>query len=40
VVSVEERKYKPEFFKLYKSHTQGNSVAEAGAQDVAAGRGK
>ncbi len=35
MVSVEERKYKPEFFKLYKSHTQGNSVAEAGAQDVA-----
>lgn len=35
VVSVEERKYKPEFFRLYKSHTQGNSVAEAGAQDVA-----
>lgn len=35
VVSTEERKYKPEFFKFYKSHTQGNSVAEAGAQDVA-----
>ena len=35
VVSVEERKYRPEFFRLYKSHTQGNSVAEAGAQDVA-----
>ena len=34
VVSTEERKYKPEFFKFYKSHTQGNSVAESAAQDV------
>jgi len=35
VISTEERKYEPQFFKLYKSHTQGNSVAEAGATDVA-----
>lgn len=35
VISTEERKYRPEFFPLYKSHTQGSSVAEAGAQDVA-----
>ncbi|EJL82440.1 zonula occludens toxin [Polaromonas sp. CF318] len=35
VVSTEERKYKPEFFKFYKSHTQGNSVAESAAQDMA-----
>jgi zona occludens toxin len=34
VISTEERKYRPEFFNLYKSHTQGNSVAEALAQDV------
>ena len=34
VISTEERKYKPEIFGLYKSHTQGNSVAEAGASDV------
>jgi zona occludens toxin len=34
VVSTEERKYKPEFFKFYKSHTQGNSVAESAAQDM------
>lgn len=34
VISVEERKYKPEIFPLYKSHTQGNSVAESGASDV------
>jgi zona occludens toxin len=35
VVSTEERKYKPEFFKFYKSHTQGNSVGESAAQDMA-----
>jgi zona occludens toxin len=35
VVSTEERKYKPEFFKFYRSHTQGNSVAESAAQDMA-----
>jgi len=29
------RKYEPHFFNLYKSHTQGNSVLEAGATDVA-----
>ena len=34
VISTEERKYKPEFFSLYKSHTQGNSVAESLATDV------
>ena len=34
VISTEERKYKPEYFVLYKSHTQGNSVAESAAQDV------
>ena len=34
VVSTEERKYKPEFFKFYRSHTQGNSVAESAAQDM------
>lgn len=34
LVSSETRKYRPEFFALYKSHTQGNSVAEAGASDV------
>lgn len=35
VISVEERPYKAQYFPLYKSHTQGNSVAESGAQDVA-----
>lgn len=34
VISTEERKYKPEYFPLYRSHTQGNSVAETSAQDV------
>ena len=33
-ISVESRKYNPAFFGLYKSHTQGNSVMESGAQDV------
>lgn len=33
-ISVEERPYKKQFFPLYKSHTQGNSVAESAAQDV------
>ncbi|MGJ7556086.1 zonular occludens toxin domain-containing protein [Variovorax sp. RB3P1] len=28
------RKYEPHFFGLYRSHTQGNSVLEAGATDV------
>lgn len=35
VISSEVRKYKPEIFGLYKSHTQGNSVSESLAQDVA-----
>jgi zona occludens toxin len=35
VISTEERKYESQYFKLYKSHTQGNSVAEVGATDVA-----
>ncbi|HZY18631.1 MAG TPA: zonular occludens toxin domain-containing protein [Ramlibacter sp.] len=35
VISTEERPYKPQFFPLYRSHTQGNSVAESAAQDVA-----
>lgn len=34
VISTEQRKYKPEFFGLYKSHSQGNSVAESLATDV------
>lgn len=34
VISTEERPYKPQFFGLYKSHTQGNSVAESLASDV------
>lgn len=34
VLSTEIRKYKPEMFPLYKSHTQGNSVAESSASDV------
>lgn len=35
VISTDERKYLPQYFKLYKSHTQGNSVAESAASDVA-----
>ncbi len=35
VISQEERPYKPQYFQLYKSHTQGNSVAESSASDVA-----
>lgn len=34
-VSVSERKYKPEFFKLYRSHTQGMALDEQHADDVA-----
>ena len=34
VISTDERKYQPQFFSLYKSHTQGNSVAESSAADV------
>lgn len=33
-VSVSERKYKPQIFKLYRSHTQGSAVVEADADDV------
>lgn len=33
-ISVSERKYKPEIFKLYRSHTQGLSLDEQGADDV------
>ncbi len=35
VISTEERPYKSQYFALYKSHTQGNSVAESAASDVA-----
>jgi len=34
VISTDERKYQPQFFSLYKSHTQGSSVTEASATDV------
>ncbi len=34
VISEETRKLEPQFFCLYKSHTQGNSVAESLASDV------
>ena len=34
VISAEERKYEPQFFGLYRSHTQGNSVVESMAADV------
>lgn len=34
VIQQEERKYRPEFFSLYKSHTQGLSVQESKARDV------
>lgn len=34
VISTEERKYNPAFFALYRSHSQGNSVAESSASDV------
>ncbi|CAM3932144.1 zonular occludens toxin domain-containing protein [Paracidovorax anthurii] len=40
VISTEQRPYKPQFFGLYKSHTQGNSVAEAAASDVSSFVGK
>lgn len=35
VIQEGVRDYQPEFFKLYRSHTQGNAVLEAGATDVA-----
>lgn len=34
VITTEEREYKPQYFPLYKSHTNGNSVAEGAATDV------
>lgn len=34
VISTEERPYKKQYFGLYKSHTQGNAVAESVASDV------
>lgn len=34
VISTEERKYLPQYFALYRSHTQGNSVGESLASDV------
>lgn len=35
VIQESVRKYEPHFFTLYRSHTQGNSVLEVGASDVA-----
>lgn len=35
VIQQSIRKYESHYFALYKSHTQGNSVLEAGATDVA-----
>jgi zona occludens toxin len=34
-IATSERKYEPKFFKLYRSHTAGNAVAELTADDVA-----
>lgn len=34
LVSQEKRKYKAQFFSLYKSHTQGGAVVESSASDV------
>lgn len=34
VISTEMRPYQPQYFPLYKSHTQGNSVMEQMASDV------
>ncbi len=34
VISTEERKYQPQFFGLYRSHTQGNAIAEKPAGDM------
>lgn len=33
-ISTEVRKYEPQYFPLYKSHSQGNSVSESAASDV------
>ncbi|MFS2047854.1 zonular occludens toxin domain-containing protein [Variovorax sp. Varisp41] len=35
VIQESIRKYEPQFFQLYVSHTQGNAVLESGAADVA-----
>ena len=34
VISTEVRKYQPQYFSLYKSHTQGNAVSENSARDM------
>jgi len=34
VIQTNERKYKPEYFALYRSNTQSSGSAEAGVQDV------
>lgn len=34
VISTQERKYLPQMFPLYKSHTQGSAVLESVARDV------
>lgn len=34
VISTEERPYKPQYFPLYRSHTQGSAIVEAAAADV------
>ncbi len=34
LISTDQRKYQSQFFTLYKSHTQGNSVSESSASDV------
>jgi zona occludens toxin len=33
-ISTEQRKYQTQYFALYKSHTQGNSVGESAVADV------
>lgn len=33
-IQVNEREYKPQYFPLYSSHTQGSAVVEANARDV------
>lgn len=35
VIQQSMRKYEPQFFALYRSHTQGNAVLESAAADVA-----
>jgi len=34
LISTEQRKYRPELFGLYRSHTQGQSSAEGSLTDV------